>query len=351
MRFIHLADVHLGAQPDLGYPWSKKREEQIWESFRRVIAEAAEEKTDLLIIAGDLFHRQPLMWELKEVNYLFSTIPDTSVVLIAGNHDYLKKDSSYLRFVWNDNVTGLWGESCSSVYLPKISTWVYGCSYHQREIRENLYRDVRPNGKDGFHILIGHGGDASHSPLDIGKLQAAGFDYAALGHIHKPQILAENRIAFSGALEPIDRNDTGPHGFIRGSCDRKGTRISFVPFASCSYVPLDIPMTEEDTQYSVEQTVRSEIESRGAQNIYKVALCGVRSPEIRFAAERFAKLGQVIETENRTRPGYNIKELQARYEGSLIGEYIRLYGSSEDEVERLAFDYGLEALLEAEGAL
>ena len=76
MRFIHLADVHLGAQPDLGYPWSRKREEQIWESFRRVIAEAAEEKTDLLIIAGDLFHRQPLMRELKEVNYLFSTIPD-----------------------------------------------------------------------------------------------------------------------------------------------------------------------------------------------------------------------------------------------------------------------------------
>jgi len=38
MRFIHLADVHLGAVPDRGCPWSKEREEEIWSTFRRVIA-------------------------------------------------------------------------------------------------------------------------------------------------------------------------------------------------------------------------------------------------------------------------------------------------------------------------
>ena len=36
MRFIHLADVHLGAVPDRGCPWSKEREEEIWSTFRRV---------------------------------------------------------------------------------------------------------------------------------------------------------------------------------------------------------------------------------------------------------------------------------------------------------------------------
>ena len=38
IRFIHLADVHLGAVPDRGCPWSHEREEEIWETFRRVIA-------------------------------------------------------------------------------------------------------------------------------------------------------------------------------------------------------------------------------------------------------------------------------------------------------------------------
>ena len=43
-------------------------------TFRRVIAGIRENPVDLLFIAGDLFHRQPLLRELKEVNNLFSTI-------------------------------------------------------------------------------------------------------------------------------------------------------------------------------------------------------------------------------------------------------------------------------------
>ena len=53
MRFIHLADVHLGAVPDRGCPWSKEREEEIWSTFRRVIAGIREDPVDLLFISGD----------------------------------------------------------------------------------------------------------------------------------------------------------------------------------------------------------------------------------------------------------------------------------------------------------
>ena len=61
MRFIHIADVHLGMQPDAGFPWSEERGEAIWESFRRIIRLAGREKTDFLLIAGDLFQCQPLL--------------------------------------------------------------------------------------------------------------------------------------------------------------------------------------------------------------------------------------------------------------------------------------------------
>ena len=71
----------------------------------RVIAGIRENPVDLLFIAGDLFHRQPLLRELKEVNNLFSTIPDTRVYLMAGNHDYIKADSFYRDFQWEKNVT------------------------------------------------------------------------------------------------------------------------------------------------------------------------------------------------------------------------------------------------------
>ena len=61
MRFFHVADVHLGMEPDLGCPWSKRRQEEIWDSFRRLIDRVREEKPEVLLIAGDLFHRQPLL--------------------------------------------------------------------------------------------------------------------------------------------------------------------------------------------------------------------------------------------------------------------------------------------------
>ena len=84
MRFIHMADVHLGAAPDGKADWSEARKNEIWETFRSSIADARRENVDLLLIAGDLFHRQPLLEELREVNYLFSTLQNTRVVLIAG---------------------------------------------------------------------------------------------------------------------------------------------------------------------------------------------------------------------------------------------------------------------------
>ena len=104
MKFFHIADTHLGAIPDAGFAWSEERRSEIWESFRSVVAKADREEVDLLLIAGDLFHRQPLMRELKEVNYLFSTLKKTKVVFIIAmiySDDFCVFEFShkkYLRF-------------------------------------------------------------------------------------------------------------------------------------------------------------------------------------------------------------------------------------------------------------
>ena len=43
MKFIHIADVHLGAKPDKGKPWAKSREEHSWQAFIDVVTKAKEE--------------------------------------------------------------------------------------------------------------------------------------------------------------------------------------------------------------------------------------------------------------------------------------------------------------------
>ena len=84
VKWIHIADVHLGASPDAGDAYSKVRPQELWDTFAEVIDICEREQTDLLLIAGDLFHRQPLKKELKEVDLgnqayryrLFPTFPD-----------------------------------------------------------------------------------------------------------------------------------------------------------------------------------------------------------------------------------------------------------------------------------
>lgn len=275
MRFIHLADVHLGAVPDRGCPWSSRREEEIWETFRRVIAGIRENPVDLLFIAGDLFHRQPLLRELKEVNNLFSTI-GYRVYLMAGNHDYIKADSFYRDFQWEKNVTFFKNEQLTCVKDEKLDVYVYGLSYEHQEIENPLYDSIHPAEGEGVHILLAHGGDAKHIPMNIKSIAASGFDYIALGHIHKPQILIRDNAAYAGALEPVDRNDLGDHGYIEGHLENGRLKTNFVPFACRSYEQILLMLREDSTQASLEDMLKADLANKGRMNIYRIVIQGTR---------------------------------------------------------------------------
>lgn len=255
--------MHLGASPDAGKKYSEKRKNEIWDSFRKVIEVCRREETDLLLIAGDLFHRQPLLRELKEVDAMFGSIPHTQVVLVAGNHDYIKKQSYYRNYTWNQNVYMILSDEVSCIQLPTMNLAVYGCSYYEKENQESLYEQIELKDICRYHILLAHGGDASHLPFRKTVVDEIGFDYVALGHIHKPEVLIPNRMAYAGALEPIDRNDIGAHGFVRGILDPSGCRISFVEHAEREYVHLDVPVDEKMTGYDLHTRIDELIGQRG----------------------------------------------------------------------------------------
>ena len=104
MKFIHTGDIHWGMTPDADKPWGKERAQAIKDTFKKIVSQAGKIQADCLLISGDLFHRQPLMRDLKEVNYLFTTIPNVKVILIAGNHDRIRENSALLSFSWSPNV-------------------------------------------------------------------------------------------------------------------------------------------------------------------------------------------------------------------------------------------------------
>jgi len=349
MKFIHIADIHLGANPEAGKANQEKRGQEIWDTFSRMIALCEEEKQDLLLIAGDLFHRQPLLRDLKEVNYLFSRLSHTKVVLIAGNHDHLKSNSQYWDFVWTECVYPLFDEQIKGLVFKELDVAIYGFSYHHKEIRENKLHGIRAPKCHAHEILLVHGGDEKHLPFSRDSLASSGFDYIALGHIHKAGQVVENMAYYPGSLEPLDKNEVGEHGFIRGEMKDNKMTLSFAPFACRKMIHAKVAVQYGDTNFAISQRIKTMIEQQGVEHIYKIILTGERAPELELNPEYYDVFGNVIEIVDETIPAFDFAKLYEENRENLIGKYIQSFDQPEvGSVEYQALWEGVRGLLESQ---
>lgn len=354
MKFIHIADIHLGAVPDSGKPWGEDRAKEIWETMEHIIDVCNKEEVDLLLVAGDLFHRQPKVRELKELDYLFSKLETAQVVIMAGNHDYISIRSNYRDYPWSDNVHMFYIMDLQIMEFPEINTKVYGLSYLQRDITESIYDDLKPEDKKGFHILLAHGGDEKNIPINKKKLQASGFDYIALGHIHKPEIISE-RMAYSGSLEPLDKNETGERGYILGNVNKTAEAstkidIKFIPSSQREYKSIELYIDVTTTNGALKDKALEEIRKNGDQNIYIFHIKGLRDPNIHFDYNGLMDLGNVLEMNDLSIPDYDFDRIYKENKDNMIGLFIKKIqeSSQDDEIINKALYYGIGALLEAQ---
>lgn len=347
MLIIHAADIHLGASPDPGEPWGKNRKQELWDSFEKFIEAVEVQQADLLLIAGDLFHRPPLLRELREVNELLASLTKTKVVLIAGNHDFIGTNSFYRGFSWAENVHFFESENISCVKFPELNVDVYGLSYHRKEIREKLYDDLKPEDNGCYHILLAHGGDEKHIPFTKEKLSKSGFDYIAFGHIHKPGLVLPGCAVMAGSLEPTDHTCSGPHGFVRLEVKDTGNEITLVPFAKREYVTLNLTLTVEDTMGSVYRMLAEKIKEAGSGNIYDVILTGRRHHSLEIMEDKVKSAGNIRFIADQTEKFYDYDRLCKEYEGRLLQRFISSFQECEGAVEKKALAYGTEAILEA----
>lgn len=345
MRFIHIADVHLGAVPDEGKPWSERRKQEIWDTFAEVVEAAGSNRVDFLFIAGDLFHRQPLLRELKEVNYLFGRIPGTRVVFVAGNHDYVHPNSYYRTFQWEKNVYFLGKQEIEQIVFPEENVCVYGASYWKREIREPVYEKIKNLDSSRINILLAHGGDAKHIPFSPIQLAETGFDYVACGHIHQPEMMVENRVVMAGALQPIDQNDTGQHGYWMGELGKRGGMVKFYPVRKCEYVHLPVAVHANMTNGELQDKIGEILSYAEPFQIYKFILSGRKNPDTEFDLERILKMDHVVNIVEELVPDYDFTKLKETYENQMVGRFIRaMEQMPEDAVTKKALYYGVDAL-------
>lgn len=221
MRFMHIADVHLGYQ-QYG---SKDRFNDFSHVFLHLVEQALARQVDFLLLAGDLFEKRtvdPLAMRVAIEGLRMLRDAGIPVLAVEGNHEKAHYRDQYS---WVDFLDGLGylrllnprfeegrallephgDEGGAYVDLPggvrvppQYGVRVYGLKYYGASTGKvfRLFADALAQmdhaGVD-FSIVIAHAGLEGQLPRYSGTLTYNDLaplrdrvDYLALGHIHKP---------------------------------------------------------------------------------------------------------------------------------------------------------------------
>lgn len=350
MRFIHIADVHLGVKPDRGRVWSDERANEIQESFNDIVDLCEQEKIDLLLIAGDLFHTRPTIQQLKSLDYQLRKLTVTKTVIIAGNHDYIEENSPWERYEFESDTVLFPRDRATNAYIEDLNVCITGYSYGREQYTERILEQLRPGRQGAYNILLGHGGDKTHMPFSKEKLARLGFDYIALGHIHKPAHILKNKMAFSGSLEPIDYTETGRRGYILGEVSEDmTTRIRWIPHNVRSYINMSLSLSPEYSNAEIADIVENEIKELGREHIYRILLKGNIAADLEINLSGLMRRYNINEIIDRTQCEYDVHDLLSGNENNLLGRFIKALAdedtTEDEEIRDKALHYGIEALL------
>lgn len=225
-KFIHTADIHLdsplrGLSQYEGAPVDLLRNATRL-AFSKLIDMALEEEVAFIVIAGDLYDGDwrdfnTGLFFVSEMNRLRRN--NIRCFLLYGNHDAESQLTKNLPLP--DNVSVFGTRKSQTFNLDDIHVALHGHSFKQRDTVDNLAADYPEPVSDAFNIGVLHtglGGYAAHAkyaPCTLDQLKFKGYDYWALGHIHKQEVLHENpHIIFSGNLQGRHIREQGAKGAV-----------------------------------------------------------------------------------------------------------------------------------------
>lgn len=226
MKFIHLSDLHIG---------KRVNEFSMYEDQKYILSEIIriidQEKPDGILIAGDVYDKSIPSTEAVELfdNFLYLLSQrEAQVFIISGNHDSAERLSFGSRLIENSGIY------ISRTYNGHIEP--YKMSDERGEVNVYMLPFIKPANVRRFfpdeeirtytdavkvaisemnidsskrNIIVTHqfvtGSDRTESEeVSVGgtdNVDASvfeGFDYVALGHLHRPQNCLSEKIRYCG---------------------------------------------------------------------------------------------------------------------------------------------------------
>ncbi len=228
MKFLHTGDLHIGKKI---FETSLMEDQQVM--LQQIFDIAIEEQVDAVIIAGDVYDRSVPATEAVELLDEFLTklvARKVPVVLISGNHDspervgfankILEQQGLFIAGTYEGKLrqvefTDEFGKVCV-VCLPFVKPAVVEGHNSAEAVKTLLEKEDIDFEDDRRYVLVTHyfvTGENGQAPelsdaettVDVGGIDNvpadvfAGFDYVALGHIHKYQRIGAGQVYYAGA--------------------------------------------------------------------------------------------------------------------------------------------------------
>ncbi|MCD8511180.1 MAG: exonuclease SbcCD subunit D [Bacillus sp. (in: Bacteria)] len=264
IRFIHCADAHLGraiaAHGDMNSQFVEKMRQAAYISFENIIDKALEEEVDFVLISGDVYDHEKRSikgeWFIKKQGERLQA-KQIPLFIIHGNHDPLGNRSTNNTNL-SDNNIHIFSSTVDAIPVETKSgerVYIYGFSYPKKAFYENpVHMYQRKEDEDAFHIAMLHGQEKMqedhdpYAPFSVKELQEKGFDYWALGHIHKRQILSYHPpVVYPGNVQGSTRKELGEKGAYVVTISKANTELDFFATAPIQWERVEVSIQELDS--------------------------------------------------------------------------------------------------------
>lgn len=247
MLLAHLADLHLGyrAYHRLVQGGINARERDVALAFRSALDKVIDLRPDVILIAGDVFHtvrpsNASIADAFRQFSRLRSALPETPVVIIAGNHDSPRsvETGSILRLFAEIPGVLVMDQETRTVYFENLDLAVTGMPHTPLATGELL---PDPDARAGTNVLMLHGeltgpiaearlgftSEFGGAQIDAESIRPDKWDYIGLGHHHVVTEIAANTW-YAGGIERTSANiwkERGPKGFLTFDTDTRVVRF------------------------------------------------------------------------------------------------------------------------------
>lgn len=271
IKILHTADVHL----DSPLRSLALREEGLQTAvqtatrtaFSKLIDFALTEEVAALLIAGDLFDgaqrsAKTGAFLLTELDRLKAA--GIAVFYIKGNHDAENPVTGEVSLP--DNVHVFDGRG-GKKQLGATGIWIHGVSFSGRHAPESLLSKFGAPEEDAVNIamlhtsLAGSQGHDTYAPCTVSELSAMGFDYWALGHVHKRQVHASAPwIVMPGIPQGRDIGEAGPKSATLLTIEERRISVSEVPTSAAEFCELQVDLEGCTSDDEVRGRIRARLQ-------------------------------------------------------------------------------------------